>query len=221
MDAVAFLAINRDELIMTERNDDEHNAPRLVLLLGGARSGKSTFAERLATRSGRSVAYIATALAIDDDMRDRIARHRSARSADWHTIEEPLHLASALQRAAAVADVVILDCLTVWLSNWLFAQGDSEQLEADKVISAHHYEGALQEIEALLWAVEELEPGKTLIVVTNEVGLGIVPAYALGRVYRDVLGLVNQSIAATATQVYLMIAGLGVDIKRLDETAKL
>ncbi|WP_201361667.1 bifunctional adenosylcobinamide kinase/adenosylcobinamide-phosphate guanylyltransferase [Dictyobacter formicarum] len=204
---------------MTDRND-AHSVPRLVLLLGGARSGKSTFAERLATQSGRSVAFIATAMATDEDMRDRIARHQSARPDHWQTIEEPLHLADALRQAAAVADVVILDCLTVWLSNWLFSQGDAEQLERD-TISAQHYAGALQEIDALLQGISELEPGKTLIVVTNEVGLGIVPAYALGRVYRDVLGLVNQRVAAAATRVYLMIAGLGVDIKRLHETATL
>ncbi|GLV56744.1 adenosylcobinamide kinase/adenosylcobinamide phosphate guanyltransferase [Dictyobacter sp. S3.2.2.5] len=206
---------------MTNRDTDVDEVPRLVLLLGGARSGKSTFAERLATTSGRSVAFIATAMAIDEDMRDRIARHQSSRPTDWRTIEEPLHLAKALRQAAAVADVVILDCLTVWLSNWLFAQGNSAQLEDDNTISAQHYAGALQEIDALLQVVSEWEPGKTLVVVSNEVGLGIVPAYALGRVYRDVLGLVNQRIAAAAIRVYLMMAGLGVDIKRLDETVRL
>ncbi|GCE03342.1 bifunctional adenosylcobinamide kinase/adenosylcobinamide-phosphate guanylyltransferase [Dictyobacter aurantiacus] len=206
---------------MTDRNADIDEGPGLVLLLGGARSGKSTFAERLATKSGRSVAFIATAIAIDEDMRDRIARHQSSRPADWRTIEEPLHLAAALRQAAAAADVVILDCLTVWLSNWLFSQDNSAQLENDNTISARHYAGALQEIDALLQAVSELEPGKTLVVVSNEVGLGIVPAYALGRIYRDVLGLVNQRIAAAATRVYLMVAGLGVDIKRLDEAATL
>ncbi|GCE17087.1 bifunctional adenosylcobinamide kinase/adenosylcobinamide-phosphate guanylyltransferase [Dictyobacter kobayashii] len=198
-----------------------NDPPRLVLLLGGARSGKSTFAERLAVQSGRSVAFIATAIATDEDMRDRIARHQASRAANWQTIEEPLHLVNAVQQAAVVADVIILDCLTVWLSNWLFSQGDAEQLEEDTAISAQYYAGALQEIDVLLQVVAQLAPGKTLIVVTNEVGLGIVPAYSLGRIYRDVLGLVNQRVAAAATRVYLMIAGLGVDIKRLHETATL
>lgn len=195
-------------------------APRLVLILGGARSGKSTFAEKLALSSGRSVAFIATALASDDDMRDRIARHQAARPAAWHTIEEPLHLASAVQQAATRADVLLLDCITIWLANWLFAQEGADQLD-DAAISALHYDSALREVDALLHAVASLDAGKTLIVVTNEVGLGIVPAYALGRIYRDVLGLVNQRIATTATRVYLMMAGLGVDIKRLHEEATL
>lgn len=202
---------------------DTHNPaerPRLVLVLGGARSGKSTFAERLAIRSGRSVAYIATAMAIDEDMRDRIARHQAARPATWQTIEEPLQLAFAVERATKLADVLILDCMTVWLSNWLFSQSDSEHME-DDTISAQHYAAVLQEIDALLGRVAALDAGKTLIVVTNEVGLGIVPAYALGRVYRDILGLINQRIAAASSRVYLMVAGLGVDIKRLHESAEL
>ncbi|GCE25043.1 adenosylcobinamide kinase/adenosylcobinamide phosphate guanyltransferase [Dictyobacter alpinus] len=200
--------------------DKQAERPRLVLVLGGARSGKSTFAERLALQSGRQVAFIATATASDDDMRDRIARHQAARAATWQTIEEPLQLAAAVEQAARVADVLILDCMTVWLSNWLFSQEQAGQVEED-TISAQYYDGALRELDALLDVVSALEPGKTLIVVTNEVGLGIVPAYALGRVYRDVLGLVNQRIAAAASRVYLMVAGLGVDIKRLHENAEL
>ncbi len=194
--------------------------PRLVLILGGARSGKSTFAEKLALNSGRSVAFIATALASDDDMRDRITHHQAVRPALWHTIEEPLHLARAVQQAAMHADVLLLDCITTWLANWLFSQEGADRLD-DTAISALHYDSALHEVNTLLDAVAALDAGKTLIIVTNEVGLGIVPAYALGRIYRDVLGLVNQRIATTATRVYLMVAGLGVDIKRLHEEATL
>jgi adenosylcobinamide kinase / adenosylcobinamide-phosphate guanylyltransferase len=194
--------------------------PRLVLILGGARSGKSTFAERLALNSGRSVAFIATATASDEDMRNRISRHQAARPAHWSTIEEPLQLSNAVRKASAVADVLILDCITVWLSNWLFAQDDNELMDA-ATISSHHYDAVLDVIDDLLQVVAALGSHKTLIVVTNEVGLGIVPAYALGRVYRDLLGLVNQRIAATAPRVYLMVAGLGVDIKRLHEGSTL
>lgn len=191
---------------------------RLVLILGGARSGKSTFAERLALNSDRSVAFIATALASDADMQNRIARHRAARPDSWHTIEEPLYLAKAVPQGAAHADVLLLDCMTTWLGNWLFSQEGADQLD-DAAISALHYDSALREVDALLQAAASLDASKTLIIVTNEVGLGIVPAYALGRIYRDVLGLVNQRIAAAASQVYLMVAGLGVDIKRLHEEA--
>jgi adenosylcobinamide kinase / adenosylcobinamide-phosphate guanylyltransferase len=191
---------------------------KLILILGGARSGKSTFAEQLARRSERSVAFIATATAGDDDMQGRIQRHQAARSQDWHTIEEPLDLAHAVQAAAEVADVLLLDCITLWVSNWLFAQ---EGIDDEEVVSERYYAGALAQIDALLEAFSLLDGQKTLVVVTNEVGLGIVPAYALGRIYRDVLGLVNQRLAAASECVYLMVAGLGVDIKRLHEEAAL
>jgi adenosylcobinamide kinase/adenosylcobinamide-phosphate guanylyltransferase len=191
---------------------------QLVLVLGGARSGKSTFAEQLAAKSNRAVVYIATAQASDDDMRDRIARHRAARPSDWFTLEEPLHIADAIHRATECGDVIILDCATTWLSNWLFAREDGVHLD-EATITAQHYAGALAEIDALVQTLTTLSAHKTIIVVSNEVGSGIVPAYALGRVYRDVLGLVNQRLARAAQRVYLMIAGLGVDIKRLHEEA--
>ncbi len=191
---------------------------KIILILGGARGGKSTFAEQLAWRSERSVAFIATATVGDDDMRARIQRHQAARPQGWHTIEEPLDLARAVQAAAEVADVLLLDCITLWVSNWLFAQ---EGIDDEEVVSERYYAGALAQIDALLEAFSLLDGRKTLVVVTNEVGLGIVPAYALGRIYRDVLGLVNQHLAAASERVYLMVAGLGVDIKRLHEEAAL
>jgi adenosylcobinamide kinase / adenosylcobinamide-phosphate guanylyltransferase len=189
-------------------------AAQLILLLGGARSGKSSFAERLAEQSGRSVAYIATAQASDADMRQRIQRHQASRPAHWRTIEEPLHLANAVQQAASVADVLLLDCITTWLGNWLMAR-DAQDLEESSLRSAHLYERALAESETLLESVATLPATKTLLIVSNEVGLGIVPAYPLGRVYRDLLGLVNQRLAATAQRVYLLVAGIPVDLKRL------
>ena len=192
-------------------------ASRLILILGGARSGKSAFAERLATDSRRTVAFIATATADDDEMRERIARHRASRSREWHTLEEPLDLAGALLQAYKLADVVLLDCITLWLGNMLLQE--SGQVESDdkgkEVTSNLFDERVLKQIEALLAVIQSAEPHKTLIVVTNEVGLGIVPAYALGRVYRDTLGYVNQLLAHAADRVYLMVAGMAVDIKRL------
>ena len=195
--------------------------PRLVLILGGARSGKSAFAERLARKSERSVAFIATATAGDEEMRERIARHRAARPDSWHTIEEPLDLAGAVLRASGLADVLLLDCITLWLNN-LYAQtigqhiheSEEEQYRAIVLLD----EAALQEIEKLLAAAQSLDQGKILLIVTNEVGLGIVPPYPLGRLYRDTLGYVNQRLAQAADRVYLMVAGIGVDLKRLQET---
>lgn len=193
---------------------------QLILILGGARSGKSTFAQQLAQRSERSVAVIATATANDDDMRNRIILHQAARPDHWHTIEESLNLATALHQAAKVADVIVLDCITVWLGNWLYARETPDGVE-NTAVSSSYSQGALDAIEDLLRTLATLDDSKTLLAVTNEVGLGIVPAYALGRVYRDVLGYVNQRLAATATRVYLMVAGLGVDIKQLHEEASL
>jgi adenosylcobinamide kinase / adenosylcobinamide-phosphate guanylyltransferase len=194
--------------------------PKLVLILGGARSGKSTFAERLAASSGRRVAFIATATASDEDMHQRIARHRASRPRDWYTLEEPLDLAAAIRHVSTLADVLLLDCMTLWLANWLGQQGDIN-LEQDSSLSNAHTNGILKDIEEFLATVADLAPNKTLIVVSNEVGLGIVPAYPLGRIYRDMLGRVNQRLARAADRVYLMVAGLGVDIKRLHEEASL
>ena len=201
-------------------------ASRLIVILGGARSGKSTFAERLAARSGRPVAFIATATASDDEMRERIARHRASRPKEWYTLEEPLALAQAVRQAAELADVMLLDCVTVWLGNVLLqAWGQHAQDEqGEEVLPAMgglFDEGALKECEALLAVVKSLGANKTLIVVTNEVGLGIVPAYPLGRLYRDTLGYINQRLAEAAERVYLMVAGLAVDIKRLHEEVSL
>ncbi len=196
--------------------------PHLILILGGARSGKSTFAERLAIKSGRSVAFIATATAGDEEMRERIARHRVARPAAWRTIEEPLDLAGAVLQASKLADVLLLDCITLWLNN-LFAQTTRQhESEAEQYTAGVLFEkAALQEIEKLLAAAHALAPGKTLLIVTNEVGLGIVPAYPLGRLYRDTLGYLNQRLAQASDRVYLMVAGMGVDLKRLHEEALL
>jgi adenosylcobinamide kinase/adenosylcobinamide-phosphate guanylyltransferase len=205
-------------------SSEEAVVPRLILILGGARSGKSAFAEQLAAGSKRSVAFIATATAGDDEMRERIARHRASRPKEWYTLEESLDLASAVRRAGELADVLLLDCVTLWLGNVLLQE--SVQHEKDDEAEFHtagrlFNERALKECEALLAVVKSLSPDKTLIIVTNEVGLGIVPAYPLGRLYRDTLGYINQRLAQAADRVYLMMAGMAVDIKRLHEDASL
>jgi adenosylcobinamide kinase / adenosylcobinamide-phosphate guanylyltransferase len=199
---------------------------RLIVILGGARSGKSAFAERLAASRGQSVAFIATATAGDDEMRERIARHRASRPKGWHTLEEPLDLAGAVRRAAGLADVLLLDCVTLWLGNVLAHESGQREKDEEGEVEFHTTgglfdEGALKECEILLSVVKSLAPNKTLIVVTNEVGLGIVPAYPLGRLYRDTLGYINQRLAQAAERVYLMVAGIAVDIKRLHEEASL
>ena len=198
--------------------------PQLILILGGARSGKSAFAQDLAASSGRTVAFIATATAVDDEMRERIARHRASRPKQWHTLEEPLDLAGVIRRAYKLADVLLLDCVTLWLGNMLLQESgldesDDDDKQQEKLRRTRNLfdERSLKQIEALLSVIQAAEPNKTLIVVTNEVGLGIVPAYPLGRIYRDTLGYINQRLAKAADRVYLMVAGMAVDIKRLQE----
>lgn len=200
-----------DTLDTPDNSSNHSHIPRLVLILGGARSGKSTFAERLAATSGRSVVYIATATASDDEMRERIARHQSARPTEWLTIEEQLDIAGAVLRASEKADVLLLDCITLWLGNLMgnMSTGKDADNNVESVAFQNAFtQAALADIERLLTVVEKLPEGKTLLVISNEVGLGIVPAYALGRVYRDTMGIVNQRLAQSATRVYLMIAGL-------------
>jgi adenosyl cobinamide kinase/adenosyl cobinamide phosphate guanylyltransferase len=174
----------------------------LILLLGGARSGKSTQAVRLGKEHG-DVVFVATAEPRDEEMKARIATHREERPATWTTIEAPVHLAGAVSRAAPGVGAVVLDCLTLWVSNLLLLR------ESDPGAGA----AILADAEILL---ERYGAGTaTWIVVSNEVGLGLVPDTALGRRYRDVLGGVNQRFAERADRVLLMVAGIAVDLKRL------
>ena len=174
----------------------------LILITGGARSGKSALAELLARRRER-VLFVATAEALDSDMERRIAAHRSQRPSEWDTLEEPLDLASAIPAALDGYDVCLLDCLTLWVSNLLLSLESSPNVE-EEILSA---------VERLLDVCES--SSASWIVVSNEVGLGIVPASSLGRLYRDILGRVNQIVASRADRVYLTVAGLALDVKAL------
>lgn len=181
---------------------------QLVFILGGARSGKSTFAEQLAKEGGR-VLYVATAEAFDDEMRRRIDAHRRQRPASWDTLEEPLALPTALgsrlcgNDGEREYDTCLLDCLTLWISNQLLAREGAPNAEREILTAA----GELLE-------VYEQSPA-TWVVVSNEVGLSVVPASPLGRTFRDVQGRVNQMFAARADRAYLMVAGLAMDLKAL------
>jgi adenosylcobinamide kinase/adenosylcobinamide-phosphate guanylyltransferase len=178
----------------------------LILVTGGARSGKSRFAEQLLTDVA-TVTYIATAEALDSEMETRIALHRARRPAHWQTVESPLHLDKALQ--AATGAYVLIDCLAVWTAN-LLQKNWNEQTD-NWAAAASPEETILAEVQRVLEVIAT-RPG-TVIAVTNEVGSGLVPPYRLGRVYRDVLGLANQKLASAATQVYCCISGIPVLIK--------
>jgi adenosylcobinamide kinase/adenosylcobinamide-phosphate guanylyltransferase len=167
-----------------------------TLVLGGARSGKSRFALDVQSRRAR-VTFIATARADDAEMLERIERHRTERSDHWRTVEEPYELVARLREACAGTDAVIVDCLTVWVAN-LMLRGDPDE----------HVLKQADELAALL-ALHQAD----VTLVSNEVGLGVHPATADGRHFRDLLGHVNQRVAAAADRVVLMVAGLPLTVK--------
>lgn len=173
----------------------------VTFFTGGVRSGKSLWAEQYAAELGGSVLYLATAEARDDEMRERIARHQARRPSNWHTCEQPLAVAAVLGQQPS-GSVVLLDCLSLLVTNLLLAyETDPEPVVAE-------------EINAILAAVQTQQ--LRLVVVSNEVGMGIVPTYPLGRVYRDLLGWANQRVAAAAAEIYLVVCGIVVDVGRLE-----
>jgi adenosylcobinamide kinase / adenosylcobinamide-phosphate guanylyltransferase len=165
-----------------------------LLVIGGARSGKSGFAQKLAESSGKHPVLIATAQAFDEEMAARLSRHKAERSAAWTVVEEPHHLTKVLRDEAAAGRLVVVDCLTLWLSNRLLAEGDIEA-EGDNLAAA------------------VIDLAGPVIFVTNEVGTGIVPENRLGRAFRDAQGRLNQKLAAACTDVILVSAGLPLVLK--------
>ncbi|HSW65087.1 MAG TPA: bifunctional adenosylcobinamide kinase/adenosylcobinamide-phosphate guanylyltransferase [Dissulfurispiraceae bacterium] len=170
----------------------------ITLIIGGTRSGKSAHALNLASgESGKAKAYVATAQALDEEMTERINRHKDERSEDWITFEEPFGLAALLREVCSHFDQILVDCLTVWLSNKLLNEPEL-------------VDGA---IEGLVQALMETQRKTQYFIVTNEVGMGIVPDNALARTFRDLAGLLNQKVAEVADHVYLVSAGIPIKIK--------
>jgi adenosylcobinamide kinase/adenosylcobinamide-phosphate guanylyltransferase len=176
----------------------DESSRRIVLLLGGVRSGKSRHAQELAKR-GQHVAFLATAEAGDDEMRLRIDRHRRERPAAWTTFEVPVAIEDVLQQCGAQFDTVLIDCLTVWTANLMEHYSDDGELV---LAHADRLAGLLRRASG------------SVILVSNEVGSGIVPDNELARNYRDLLGGINQRIATAADEVILMVAGCPLVIKQ-------
>lgn len=183
---------------------------RIVLVTGGARSGKSRFAEELITGFGPDIAYIATARVLDEEMVDRVARHRLQRPAIWRTFEAPEQPSTVVAAEGYRYDGLLLDCLTVLVTNRILAQ--SVEWDRPDMTRLNGIEAAVMaEIEAMITAVDA--GCADLVAVTNEVGCGIVPATPLARFFRDCAGRVNQRMAAAAAEVYWVVSGIPVRIK--------
>ncbi len=166
-----------------------------VLVLGGARSGKTGFAERLTMRAGKRPAYLATAQALDDEMRERVRAHREQRGPEFATIEEPLRLSRAIAAAAKSHDAILVDCLTLWITNLIIAD-----------------ENVAAAVDGLLSTLEQTRDSR-VILVSNEVGLGIVPDNAMARMFRDLAGSAHQRIAEICDDAYFVVAGLPMVLK--------
>jgi adenosylcobinamide kinase/adenosylcobinamide-phosphate guanylyltransferase len=174
---------------------------KLIFITGGARSGKSRFAVELAKQLGGRVAFVATCVPRDEEMRVRVEKHKKGRPGDWKTVEEETNVACALRNLGDTCEIVIIDCLTLLVSNLLLKDSSGQQIT--------------EKIQAMVEAVRNAS--FVTIIVSNEVGSGIVPGTELGRNFRDIAGLANQTIARCADKVYLMVSGIPVKIKESEE----
>ena len=180
----------------------------IILCSGGARSGKSEFAEQLALSLKGRKAYVARGQAFDDEMKDRIKKHQMRRGKEWITFEIPLHLHKNWEQIKNVSDVILIDCLTMFTSNHIFAHGDiNTQEDSNRIESI-----ILEELRLLLQEINNSND-KTVIFVTNEIGLGIVPENKLARYFRDITGRVNREVASAANKMYLTISGVTIELK--------
>jgi len=192
-------------------------AKKFILILGGARSGKSSFAQSLTKRLGKKVLFVATGESLDEEMASRIEEHKKMRPKNWRTLEIATKVGKKLQGQIKDADVVLLDCLTLLVSNVILSpslchsEGAQRPKNLEKINLAEAEKQVMTEMEDLLDCIDK--HGGDFIVVSNEVGLGLVPDNKLGRVYRDLLGKANHLLAQHASEVYFMVSGISVKIR--------
>jgi adenosylcobinamide kinase/adenosylcobinamide-phosphate guanylyltransferase len=183
---------------------------KIIFVTGGARSGKSSFALKDASGTGGERAYIATAEALDVEMRERIQKHREDRGGGWDTFEEPLRIADTLAEVKRKYSVIIIDCLTVWLSNVMFL---TEKPEPGIVTPEEIIQNLVDELRRSKDSSPQRQQASRIYLVSNEVGMGIVPDNALAREFRDRAGSLHQKVAELSDEVYLIVAGMAVKIK--------
>lgn len=180
---------------------------KIILVTGGARSGKSSFAEEYVSKNGRNIAYVATSQIYDEEMAYRVKLHKKRRPSSWETFEAPFKAHEAIIKAFKRHDTILFDCITLYLSNFICQEG-MENSSMNELS-----EGVKKIMQELIEAVKTSEEDKTCVFVTNEVGAGIVPENALARKYRDLAGLCNQQIAKNSKEVYFVVSGIPVKIK--------
>ncbi|MFC1916625.1 bifunctional adenosylcobinamide kinase/adenosylcobinamide-phosphate guanylyltransferase [Chloroflexota bacterium] len=185
---------------------------KIILITGGARSGKSHFAQELAPRLGEPVLFVATAVAGDEEMKHRIEEHQKTRPATWSTLEATIHIGNQVSQKIGGAQAVIVDCITLLVSNIL---GEYSDQAGEQIDTPFIERKVINEISELVECINHLDA--SFIMVTNEVGMGLVPANKIGRVYRDLLGKANQMLAERADEIYLMVAGLPVKIEPVND----
>jgi adenosylcobinamide kinase/adenosylcobinamide-phosphate guanylyltransferase len=175
---------------------------RTIFITGGARSGKSAFAEQVAMGFGAPLGYLATARSLDGEMDTRIGKHQERRGTAWHTIEEPLHLAQTLRDQDGAFQAILIDCLTLWLTNLLLLNEEPADDSEERIMAD------VRQLETTLTTMTT-----PVILVSNEVGMGIVPEHRLGRIFRDLAGRANPALAATADEAWLVTSGIPLRLK--------
>jgi adenosylcobinamide kinase/adenosylcobinamide-phosphate guanylyltransferase len=192
---------------------------KIIFVTGGARSGKSSFALNEALKIEGRKAYIATAEALDDEMKKRIEKHRKERGSDWDTYEEPLKVSAVLSKINNKYKAIVLDCLTLWLSNILLRQQNADDsrlrrpAEAGRQTIEKNIKKFVDELMSFKNSSHVTRHASRLFIVSNEVGMGIVPDNELARKFRDLAGSLNQKVAGLADEVYLVTAGIPMKIK--------